>query len=143
MKEEISNLAQKYQVPVTFVASYAHMKNERENGSWIFVDEEKESVDIKIVNFAKRYDVVVTQDIGLASMLVENDICVITPKGKIITSENIEPALFLRYMNAKERQKKTYINKPKKFSDKDRVNFIKAFEKKCRILQENNKTYRN
>ncbi|WKB37262.1 DUF188 domain-containing protein [Terrilactibacillus sp. S3-3] len=50
------------------MASYAHYGSDRQ-AAWIFVDPDREAADLYIVNHAKRGDVVVTQDMGLASLL--------------------------------------------------------------------------
>jgi uncharacterized protein len=46
------------------------MKNDLNNMKWKFVDSTKEAVDFYIMNHVKAYDIVVTQDIGLASTLL-------------------------------------------------------------------------
>ncbi len=46
------------------------MKNDVKNMKWKFVDSTKEAVDLYIMNHVKAGDLVVTQDIGLASTIV-------------------------------------------------------------------------
>ena len=64
-----------------FVASYAHMKNDLRGAAWKFVDSSKEAVDLYIMNHVKAFDVVVTQDIGLASTLLLKGVYVLSPRG--------------------------------------------------------------
>ena len=62
-----------------FIASNAHMKNDLNNMKWKFVASTKEAVDLYIMNHVKAGDLVVTQDIGLASTLLPKDGLVIFP----------------------------------------------------------------
>ncbi|KAA0549379.1 YaiI/YqxD family protein [Bacillus sp. BGMRC 2118] len=129
VKDEILHLATIYQVDVTFVASYSHVMTNKMGGNWIYVDTGKEEVDMYIVNHTKKMDIVVTQDIGLASLLLPKKIVVLSPRGRQYHESSIDLALNMRYISAKERRKGHHSKGPSPFTDADRVNFSSSFEK--------------
>ncbi|WP_416827256.1 DUF188 domain-containing protein [Ectobacillus polymachus] len=59
-------LQKKYEVELYFIASYPH-KTYFKEGNWIYVDSFKDEVDFYIYKHTKKGDLVVTQDMGLAS----------------------------------------------------------------------------
>lgn len=129
VKEEISRLSHTYKVDVCYVASYSHVMTNKTEGNWVYVDDEKESADLYILNHAKKDDVVVTQDIGLASMLVSKNVYVLTPRGKQYEESEMELSLHMRFLSAKERRKGNYSKGPKAFSVKDRERFVQSLKK--------------
>ncbi|GCD81808.1 hypothetical protein PTHTG4_08700 [Parageobacillus thermoglucosidasius] len=93
------------------------------------MDTEKEAVDLYIWNHAAKGDVVVTQDIGLASMLVSRGVYVISPRGKVYEDGGMDDLLYFRYLEAKQRRQGVYRKGMKRFSDQDRRAFLQNFEK--------------
>ncbi len=63
------------------------MKNDLNNMKWKFVASTKEAVDLYIMNHVKAGDLVVTQDIGLASTLLPKDAFVFFSVGNILFEE--------------------------------------------------------
>lgn len=124
VKQEIMDLSTYYHLEVIFVASYNHLSDKTYGGKWVFVDTGKEEADLYIVNHVKKHDLVVTQDIGLAGLLLTKDVIVITPRGKQYTEDNIETALHMRYLSAKERRSGHHSKGPKKQTEEDILNFI-------------------
>lgn len=98
VKQEIMSIALKFHFNVHFVASYNHLSDKKYGGDWTFVDTGKEAVDLYIVNHVKKDDVVVTQDIGLAGILLKKGVHVITPRGKQYTvlKQHYNSAIFRR-----------------------------------------------
>ncbi len=129
VKQEIADLAIRYHICVLFVASYNHQTSNTYGFDWAYVDTGKESADIYIVNHSNRHDIVVTQDIGLAGLLLNKGVIVLTPRGKQYTEDNIETALEYRYLSAKERRGGKHTKGPKKFTQADRDSFIFTLEK--------------
>jgi uncharacterized protein len=128
VKNEVLFLAQKYNIEIVFVSSYKHFSPSME-AKWIYVDTEKEAVDLYIINHAVTNDVVVTQDIGLASMLLNRGIYALSPRGKIYKEEEILNMLQFRYLYAKQRRQGMNTKGPKRFSQEDRNAFIQSLEK--------------
>jgi uncharacterized protein len=81
------------------------MKNDLNNMKWKFVDSTKEAVDLYIVNHVKAYDIVVTQDIGLAARLLLKGAYILSPKGISYEEKSIHTALDMRYLSVKTRRK--------------------------------------
>ncbi|WP_243386293.1 YaiI/YqxD family protein [Bacillus kexueae] len=129
VKKEILLVASRYDIPVHFVASYAHMSTVKQQGSWVYVDSEKESVDLYIMNNINTADIAITHDIGLASILLKKQVTVLSPKGNLYSEDSIETSLYLRYISAKERRSGHMTKGPKKFSKQDRIHFTKVLEK--------------
>ncbi|MGD6818136.1 YaiI/YqxD family protein [Metabacillus sp. 84] len=129
VKNEIVQLADAYQAETVFVASYNHMTMETLGKKWVYVDAEKESADLYIVNHTRPDNIVVTQDIGLAGLLLKKNVMVLTPRGKHYTEQNIDTALQFRYLSAKGRREGIHSKGPKPFLDADRKNFADSLEK--------------
>ncbi|MDQ0269483.1 YaiI/YqxD family protein [Cytobacillus purgationiresistens] len=129
VKSEIVEMADAFSVPVLFVASYAHMKNDLSDTAWKFVDSTKEAVDLYIMNHVKAGDVVVTQDIGLASTLLLNGVYVLSPKGNLYEESQIHTALDMRYLSAKARRRGVYGKGPKPYKAEDRRRFVDQLAK--------------
>ncbi|WP_408631577.1 YaiI/YqxD family protein [Metabacillus kandeliae] len=129
VKAEIASAARKHGIETIFVASYNHASTETFNGKWVYVDTGKEAADLQIVNMARSGDIVVTQDIGLAGLLLKRDVIVLTPRGKQYTETNIGTALEFRYLSAMERRSGNYLKGPKKQTDEDKHAFSSQLEK--------------
>ncbi|MBN6888903.1 uncharacterized protein ACUXCC_003804 [Cytobacillus horneckiae] len=129
VKSEIVEIAKAFSVQYLFVASYAHMKNDRNDDEWKFVDSSKEAVDLYIQNHVRSRDIVVTQDIGLASTLLLDDVYVLSPKGNLYEESEIRTALDMRYLSAKARRRGIYGKGPKPYTAKDRQRFIDQLTK--------------
>ncbi|WP_027407835.1 YaiI/YqxD family protein [Anoxybacteroides tepidamans] len=128
VKGEIFALACQYNIKSVFVSSYNHFSHDEEM-EWVYVDTEKEAVDLYIVNHAQKGDIVVTQDIGLASMLVSREICVVSPRGKVYEEKEMGQQLYIRHLHAKLRKRGIYTKGIKRFSNEERNEFRKSFEK--------------
>jgi uncharacterized protein YaiI (UPF0178 family) len=129
VKQEIMDIADNHGIEVVFVASYNHKSNNTYGGKWVFVDTGKEEADLYIVNHVQKNDLVISQDIGLAGLLLKKDVIVVTPRGKRYTETNIDTALQFRYLSAMERRSGKYTKGPKKFTEEDTINFITSLKK--------------
>ncbi len=129
VKREIISISRSYGLEVIFVASHAHKKNTPDQGRWVYVDSSKEAADLYIMNHVRSEDVLITQDIGLASLVLPKKVYAISPRGKAYKEESIVTALDYRYVAAKERRKGIYGKGPKPFTSKDRETFCYQFEK--------------
>lgn len=129
VKQEIVEISEKYAIHVVFVASHAHMTDQFPNCDWKYVDSNKEEVDFYILNHAQKDDVAVTQDIGLASMLLAKGVHVLTVRGKELDERFISTALHMRYLAAKKRRRGIYGKGPKPFTQSDKDKFKKQLLK--------------
>ncbi|WP_242226971.1 YaiI/YqxD family protein [Bacillus cereus group sp. BfR-BA-01315] len=128
VKDEIVQGGTKFHVEILFVASYAH-RSKKQQGNWIYVDSEQDEVDFYIYKHAKASDLVITQDMGLAGLLVKKGVYVLSPRGTFVTDEQMDTILYIRYVSAKLRRQGTYTKGPKAFSTHDRQCFLTNLEK--------------
>ncbi|MBC2075653.1 DUF188 domain-containing protein [Listeria marthii] len=119
VKSEIKQVAKEFHLEVTFVASFNHYSVNTNGENWIFVDTGKESADMRMMNLAKKGDIIVTQDIGLASILLAKGTFVFSNRGELYREEEMSLMLDIRYRHAKERQQGKYSKGPKAMSDAD------------------------
>jgi len=84
-----------------------------------YVDSGFQSVDMAVANEAKNNDVVVTQDFGVAAMVLGKKAYAISPKGYIYDNENIDRLLFERHISQKVRRSGGKTSNPKKRSKED------------------------
>lgn len=97
VKAEIKQVAKEFQLEVTFVASFNHYSVNTNGENWIFVDTGKESADMRMMNLAKKGDIIVTQDIGLASILLAKGTFVFSNRGELYREEEMSLMLDIRY----------------------------------------------
>jgi len=88
-----------------------------------YVDSGFQSVDMKIVNEAKKEDIVITQDFGVAAMVLGKGAYAISPKGRIYSNDNIERLLFERHLGQKIRRGggRTSNHKKRNIEDDERL----------------------
>lgn len=135
VKNEIIELANKYQLTVYLVSSISHYTFEEypANVEIFYVEKGADQADFKIIQLAKRNDIIVTQDYGLASLLLPKGCFVVHHKGYEYTEENIQQLLQSRHISALKRQSGERTKGPKAFTTADRLHFRDFFE---RFLQE-------
>ncbi|WP_347549555.1 DUF188 domain-containing protein [Pseudalkalibacillus hwajinpoensis] len=126
VKEEIMSFQQALtNVEIIFVASYAHMSTTFREAKWVMVDSEKEEADLYIHRHCRKGDLAITQDYGLASLLLPKGVFILSPRGKSYTEENISMLLHTRYLASKSRRAGKHTKGPRKFTDEDRMSFRK------------------
>ncbi|MEI5905809.1 DUF188 domain-containing protein [Bacillus spongiae] len=124
VKDDASKLADQFNIRIIFVASYQHRMNNPTKGQWIYVDSDKESADLYILNHIKKGDILISQDIGLAGLALPKGVLVISPTGRKYEESTIQTALDFRYLAAQERKKGRYGKGPKPFQGEDRIRFV-------------------
>ncbi|RDU35408.1 DUF188 domain-containing protein [Neobacillus piezotolerans] len=133
VKEEIAQLASDFSVAAIFVASHAHYTS-RElylEWEWKYVDSDREAADLYIMNHTSKGDIVVTQDIGLASTLLLKGVYVLSPKGILFEEKDIQTALDIRYIKKKARARGIYGKGPAPYTELERNRFA---EKLAEVL---------
>ncbi|MFA9397860.1 MAG: YaiI/YqxD family protein [Clostridiaceae bacterium] len=91
----------------------------------LYFDSGYQSVDMKIINAATKGDIVISQDYGLASLVLGKGCLAISPKGFIYTNENIDKLLLERHLSAKARKSKQRTKGPKKRTQDDEERFYR------------------
>lgn len=92
----------------------------------ITVDGGAEVADLKVMNNTNTGDIVVTQDWGLASMVLAKNAYCISPSGRIYKNDNIDFLMEERNLKAKHRRSGGRTKGPKKRSTSDDEKFLQA-----------------
>ena len=121
-------IARQFGVPVIILCDTAH-QIEREGAQTLVFDKGSDSVDFALVNRVKPWDIVVTQDYGLASMCLAKCARVLNQNGLEYTADNIDALMLRRYENKKLlRAGKHPKGSPKRTKEQD-VRFADTLEK--------------
>jgi len=118
-------IGRKYGIPVCSVASFDH---HIESDNHVMVGNASQEVDIKIVNMTDEGDVVVTQDWGLAAMVLGKGARCLSPSGRRFRSDRIDFLLEEREVKKKLRQRGGRTKGPKKRTTKDDRRFETCLE---------------
>jgi uncharacterized protein YaiI (UPF0178 family) len=95
----------------------------------ITVDKQADSVDFALVGLLTREDIVVTQDFGLAAMVLGMGAKAINQNGLVFTDDNIGKLLHERHIGQKVRRGGGRTKGPTKRTKEDDERFETAFEK--------------
>ena len=130
VKDIIISEAANVGIPVILVTSFSHYSNaEQPPGvETIYVDSGAEAADYRIMGLAKKGDLLVTQDYGLASLALARGCIVLHHKGYRYTNENIDELLQSRYLSAMARKSGKRTKGPKPFTEEDREKFRELFK---------------
>lgn len=122
VKAIIEQLAQDFHVPLVLVASIEHRITSG-YGQVVVVDHEPEAADLYIVNHTGRDDIVVTQDLGLAALVLARGAIAITPTGYTPDANKMDTLLNERYINKKARRQGYRIGRTRPRSHEDDKRF--------------------
>ena len=123
IKEIAINICKEFKICCIIYLDYAH-EYTSDYTEVIFCDKHKDSVDLRISNDCIKNDIVVTQDYGLATLILSKGGVVVHNNGYIIDDKNIDSLLESRYIGNKLRSK-TRIKGPKKRTIDDDIKFSK------------------
>lgn len=129
VKKETREVALEFQIPVILVTAYEHFSNEdKENFSEvIYVDKGLDSADFKLLSIIKKGDICISQDYGLASLLLQKGVTVFHQNFQY-TNENISGLMERRYYNQQLRKAKKKVKGPKALTAVDRQHFKKLLQ---------------
>ncbi len=129
VKEIIIDIATQFNLKVIMFSNFSHEINiTNPNVEVIRVDSGADVADFKIVNAISAGDIVVTQDYGLATMVLAKNSLAISPRGLVFDNNNIDILLLNRHINKVNRKHKKYSPIPKRTKEDDdqfRNNFVK------------------
>ncbi|MCR3921238.1 MAG: DUF188 domain-containing protein [Firmicutes bacterium] len=120
------SLGQKFHLPVWTVASFNHNIVSDQH---FVVGNASQETDIKVLNLAEQGDIAVTQDWGLAAMLLGKGVTCISPGGKEYKDDTIGFMLETRETMAKVRRSGGRTKGPKKRSASDDQRFNTHLER--------------
>ena len=117
-KHLIEKAAKENSIELIMYCDINHVLNS-DYASIRYVDSGFQSVDMKVANEAKSKDIVITQDFGVAAMVLAKGAYAIGPKGHVYDDDNIDKLLFERHMSGKLRRSGGKTFGPKKRTNED------------------------
>lgn len=125
---QIKELAKIYKIEMQVYVDYAHEIYD-DHFMTVICEIGRDSVDWQIVNECQENDLIITQDYGLASLVLLKQAKVLHVSGKMIHEDNIHNLLMSRYLGHKERQTHKHVKGPKKRTHRDSDIFLRQLEK--------------
>lgn len=117
-RESIEKVAKEYSIPLYLYCDINHSIT-LNYGEVIVCDSHFQSVDMVIFNKTLKNDIVVTQDYGVAAMVLSKGAYAISPTGFIYEEDNIDRLLFERHIKSKVRRGGGKIKGPRKRNKED------------------------
>lgn len=112
-------------IPVTQLAGTSH-KISAGYSRVVTVDKARDSVDYALMGLLSKEDIVVTQDFGLAAMVLGKGARALNQNGLIYTNDNIDELLYERHVSAKIRRSDGRTKGPSRRSRDDDARFETA-----------------
>lgn len=128
VKQIIVRLAKQRNIPVTMLIDTSHELNDGYSRI-ITVDKQADSVDYALMGLLTHEDIVVTQDFGLAAMVLGKGAQAINQNGLVYTNDNIDRLLLERHIGKKVRRGGGHTKGPAKRMKEDDMRFEAAFKK--------------
>ena len=126
VKQIIVRLAKEHGIPVIMLIDTSH---ELDDGysTVIIVDKQTDSVDFALMGLLTADDIVVTQDYGLAAMVLGKGAKVVNQNGLVFTNDNIDKLLMDRHVGQKVRRSGGRTKGPAKRTKEDDERFEAVF----------------
>lgn len=125
--KQATHIAKENNIEVVIFCDTSHIINS-DYAQIITVSKGADSVDFALVNEVKSGDIVVTQDYGLAAMVLSKGGKAITQNGMIISDSNLGLLLTTRYESKKARMSGAHLKGPKKRTTQNDETFVKSFK---------------
>ncbi|WFD11426.1 YaiI/YqxD family protein [Tepidibacter hydrothermalis] len=133
VKDIIIKVAKHFNIAVLMFIDTSHVLHD-DYSKIVTVGQGKDSVDMALVNSVEEGDVIITQDYGLAAMVLAKKAHVINQNGLIYTDDNIDILLLQRHLSQKARKARKRIKSAKKRTKSDNELFEKNFMDLCESL---------
>lgn len=127
VKDIIIQVGKKYNIDVFMICSVSHFSTVQD-AHYIYVDNISQAADLAIINRVQAGDIVITQDYGLASVVLGKRAQALHHSGNIYSEKNIDKLLWKRHVAAKIRRGGGRVKGPRPFTKEDRINFRKKLE---------------
>lgn len=121
-------------VTVVVVADYSHAVAPGHGVERVMVDEGRDAADFAIINRVEEGDLVITQDVGLASLVLPKGAAVISPRGYEFREDAIERQLAQRWAAQRIRRGGGRTHGPKPLSTDDCARFLALLEQRLTTL---------
>ncbi len=125
----VEHMAEKYGIPVILLCDTNHVL-QSEYSEVKVIGAGADAVDFALVGLCQKGDLVVTQDYGVAAMILGKGAYGIHQSGKWYTDENIDRMLMERHISKKIRRSKSkyHLKGPAKRTAEDDVRFEESLE---------------
>ena len=128
VKDEVYRVAQRYGLKVLLVSNAWLRAPNEEWVEVVVVGAELDAADAWIVEHVTEDDIVVTADIPLAALCLENGSSVLGPRGRPFTEDSIGGALATRELMSQLREMGEVTGGPPAFEKRDRSQFLQALD---------------
>jgi uncharacterized protein len=126
-------IAKKFNIEVIIICDTSHVFN-KEGVETIIISKGNDAVDFALVNKVNKGDIVVTQDYGLAAMVLSKQGYPINQSGLVYNSENIDQLLYTRHISKKIRNSGGRLKGPRKRQKEDDIRFEESLSTLCEKL---------
>lgn len=125
VKEEVIRLGKVFELSVLIITSVDHYTTKEfpSHVDFIYVDKGADRADYQIVKEIKEGDILITQDYGLASLVLPKKARIFHHSGKEYLAETIDQLLMQRYIGGQMRKAGKRTKGPKPFTANDRQQF--------------------
>ena len=125
----VEHMAEKYGIPVVLLCDTNHVL-QSEYSEVKVIGAGADAVDFALVGLCQKGDLVVTQDYGVAAMILGKGAYGIHQSGKWYTDENIDRMLMERHISKKIRRSKSkyHLRGPAKRTAEDDARFEELLE---------------
>lgn len=126
----VERIAEQYGIPVMLLCDTNHVL-QSDYSEVKIIGAGADAVDFALVGQCSKGDIVVTQDYGVAAMILGKGAYGIHQSGKWYTNENIDRMLMERHMAKKARRAngRNHLKGPAKRTKEDDERFAEAFER--------------
>ena len=132
----VEEIAEKYGIPEILLCDTNHVLRS-EYSEIKIIGAGADAVDFALVGICEKGDLVVTQDYGVAAMILGKGAYGIHQSGKWYTNENIDQMLIERHLSKKARRSKSkhHIKGPAKRTAEDDRRFRESLEQLIRKIK--------
>ncbi len=127
VKEIAVEIAKGQNIPVIMICDTSHIIKS-DYAQVITVDKGADSVDIRLANLVRKGDIAITQDYGVAAMVLSKGGFALNQNGLIYDDTNIDRLLFERHIGKKLRKSGKRTGTVPQRSVKDDEKFREVFE---------------
>lgn len=128
IKDIIEKAAHKRCIETIFVSNKNLYIQESKYISFVKVEQGPDVADAYIVEIAENNDIIITQDIPLAALVIPKGSVAISFHGDLFTSSNIGERLSIRNFMHELRGSGVETGGPKPYTNKHRQNFANTFD---------------
>ncbi|MDR2899789.1 MAG: YaiI/YqxD family protein [Clostridiales bacterium] len=128
VKQIIVRIARQQNIPVIMITDTSHELN-CGYSRIITVDKEMDSVDFKLISMLTKDDIVITQDFGLAAMVIGKGARALNQNGLIFSDKNMDRLLFERHIGKEALRSGKRTKGPSKRSKEDDLTFEESFSR--------------